>query len=176
MNHRPFEDWLLEDRSLNSKERQALEAHLHTCRSCAAIAESNLALHSARRVSAPVGFAERFEKRLDRWQARQKWLQLAGTVVLVAAALAVLYAVVGMALEQALRAPADWLTAGAVYMVFVVETLQVVSETGGIILRDLLTVLSPASWVALVAAASAVAAAAGWWASRMATIPQGARS
>jgi hypothetical protein len=173
MNHRPFEDWLLEDRPLNSQERRALELHIHTCRSCAAIAESNLALHSSKLISAPPGFAERFGKRLDGWRERQKWLQAAGTVLLVSAALGVLYVVLGTALQQAFRAPADWITAGAVYTIFLVESVQIISETGRIVVHDVLAVLAPAGWLAVVAAGSAVALAAGWWARRMATIPQG---
>jgi hypothetical protein len=176
MNHRPFEEWLLEDRPLNSQERGALQAHVRSCRSCAAIAESNLALHSARRISAPPGFKNRFTKRLGSWRRRQRWFQALGTLLLVGAGLALLYAVVGPALQQALRSPADWLTTAAVYLVFLVETLQIVSEVGRILVADVPGVVAPEGWVVLVAGASLVAAVCGWWARRVATAAQGVRS
>ena len=48
MNHRPFEDWLLEDQRLTSDEERELQAHLRVCTSCAAIAEfeSGTAFHT----------------------------------------------------------------------------------------------------------------------------------
>jgi hypothetical protein len=176
MNHRPFEDWLLEDRCLNSQEQRALKAHIRGCRSCAAIAESNLALHSTHWVAAPPGFTGRFTQRLERWRTRQRWFQVMGTLLLVATGFSLLYAVIGPVLQQALRSPADWLTAAAVYMVFLVESMQIVSEVGRILARDLPAVLAPAGWLILVAGSSLVAAACGWWARRLATAHQGVRS
>ena len=176
MNHRPFEDWLLEDRPLSSQERRALQTHLGGCRSCAAIAESNLALHSTQWVSAPSGFTERFTQRLERWRTRQRWFQVVGTLLLVAGGMASLYAVVGPMLQQALRSPADWLTAAAVYLVFLLESMQILSEVGRILVRDVPAVIAPGGWLVLVAGASFVAAACGWWARRVATAPQGVRS
>ena len=176
MNHRPFEDWLLEDRYLNSEEQRALQAHMRNCRSCAAIAESNLALHSTQMISAPSGFAQRFTQRLDRWRTRQRWFQVMGTLLLVVSGISLLYAVVGPLLQQALRSPADWLTAAAVYLVFLVESMQILSEVGRILVRDLPAVVAPAGWLILVAGASFVAAACGWWARRVAAAPQGVRS
>jgi hypothetical protein len=176
MNHRPFEDWLLEDRSLRSQERRALQAHVRTCRSCAAIAESNLALHSTRWVSAPSGFAERFTERLQRWRMRQRWFQATGTLLLVGAGVALLIAVLGPLLQRALQSPADWLTSAAIYLVFVVETLQILSEVGRILVRDLPAVVAPAAWMALVAGATLAAAGCGWLAHRLAIAPQGVRS
>ena len=64
MNHRPFEDWLLEDQPLTSDQERDLQAHLRTCTSCSAIAESNFALHSTHMVRPAEGFAARFQLRL----------------------------------------------------------------------------------------------------------------
>jgi hypothetical protein len=176
MNHRPFEDWLLEDRRLSSQEQRALQAHIRDCRACGAIAESNLALHSTRWIPAPSGFTERFTQRLERWRTRQRWFQVMGTLLLVVAGISLLYAVVGPVLQQAFRSPADWLTAAAVYMVFLLESVQILSEVGRILVRDLPAVVAPAGWLVLIAGATCVAAACGWWARRIATAAQGARS
>jgi hypothetical protein len=48
MNHRPFEDWLLDDQPLNPSQKRELDTHLRACKVCSGIAESNLALRSAR--------------------------------------------------------------------------------------------------------------------------------
>ena len=147
MNHRPFEDWLLEDRPLSGREQRELQVHLHSCPSCAAIAESNLALHSAHLTPAPTGFADRFNQRLARWRRRQRWYQVLGTLVLVIGGLTVLYTVAGTVVRQALRSPADWITAATVYLVFAVESLQVLNEVGRIVVRDLRGFVSPLSWI-----------------------------
>jgi hypothetical protein len=99
-----------------------------------------------------------------------------GTLLLVGAGIAVLYAVVGPVLQRGLQSPADWLTAAAVYLVFLVETLRIVSEVGRILMADVPAVVAPEGWVLLVAGASLVAAVCGWWARRVATAPQGVRS
>ena len=160
MNHRPFEDWLLEDRPLSGREQRELQVHLHGCRSCAAIAESNLALHSTRLTPAPAGFADRFNERLARWRRRQRWYQLLGTLVLVIGGLTILYVVAGAVVQQALQSPAAWITAATVYLVFAVESLQVLNEVGRILLRDLRGFMSPLSWI--VVSLGGVALALAW--------------
>jgi hypothetical protein len=64
MNHQPFEDWLLNDQPLTPIEKRDLDAHIPTCRYCAALVETGLELHSVRMISPKPGFAGRFEKRI----------------------------------------------------------------------------------------------------------------
>ena len=64
MDHRPFEDWLLENKELTSTEKRLLEGHLQSCRSCTALAEVNLALKSVRMAEPGMGFTHRFQTRL----------------------------------------------------------------------------------------------------------------
>jgi hypothetical protein len=61
-------------------------------------------------------------------------------------------------------------------MVFLVESMQILSEVGRIVVRAVPAVVAPAGWLVLVAGASLVAAICGWWARRVATAPQGVRS
>jgi hypothetical protein len=73
MDHRPFEDWLLENKDLTTTEKRLLNTHLQNCHSCTALAEVNLALKSVK-VAAPVeGFTDRFQVRLA---ARKKALRI----------------------------------------------------------------------------------------------------
>jgi hypothetical protein len=73
MDHRPFEDWLLENKDLTSNEKRQLNAHLQNCHSCTALAEVNLALKSVRQAAPAEGFTDRFQVRLA---ARKKALRL----------------------------------------------------------------------------------------------------
>ncbi len=78
MNHRPFEDWLLDDQPLTPQQQRDLQAHVRSCPACAAIAESNLALHATRLVSPAAGFADRFQVRLAKRRREQRWRQVIG--------------------------------------------------------------------------------------------------
>jgi hypothetical protein len=64
MAHQPFEDWLLNDQPLTPTEKRDLDAHIRTCKYCAALAETGVELRSVRVISPKPGFAGRFEKRL----------------------------------------------------------------------------------------------------------------
>ena len=72
MDHRPFEDWLLENKELTSSEKRQLNAHLQACPSCTALAEVDLALKSVRVAAPTAGFTDRFQIRLE---ARKKALR-----------------------------------------------------------------------------------------------------
>jgi len=64
MDHRPFEDWLLENKDLTADEKRQLNGHLRTCHSCTALAEVDLALKSVKLAAPTTGFTDRFQVRL----------------------------------------------------------------------------------------------------------------
>ena len=72
MDHRPFEDWLLDNKDLTINEKRQLDDHLRTCHSCTALAEVDLALKSVRVTAPATGFTDRFQVRLA---ARKKALR-----------------------------------------------------------------------------------------------------
>ncbi len=65
MNHRPFEDWLLENQPLTPEQNQELKAHLKTCTSCMALTEVDLFLRSSHTVTPRAGFTERFQLQMS---------------------------------------------------------------------------------------------------------------
>jgi hypothetical protein len=150
MNHRPFEDWLLDDQPLTPQQARELQTHLRDCVSCAAIAETNLALHATRRIGPAVGFADRFQARLGRRRREQRWRQVIGTLVLVIGGLGLLYWLAGPTLVEIVRSPAAWITAGVGYFLFILTSFEVVTEATAILLRVLPTFVSPAGWLAMV--------------------------
>jgi hypothetical protein len=173
MNHRPFEDWLLDDQPLSPQQQRDLQAHVRSCASCAAIAESNLALHATRLASPAPGFAGRFQVRLEKRRRQQRWMQVIGTIVLVLGGLGLVYWLAGPLLMAALSSPASWITVGVGYFIFLVTSLRVIGEAGSILLHVLPEFISPAGWAVLIAGAAGLGALWALTIRRVTRIPQG---
>jgi len=90
MDHQPFEDWLLEDKSTNREERLALQEHLRGCTACAALSEVNLALRGARMASPAAGFSDRLQVRLAAERKARRIRQGMGFTFLLLGALGIL--------------------------------------------------------------------------------------
>ncbi|MCL4530604.1 MAG: zf-HC2 domain-containing protein [Chloroflexi bacterium] len=149
MNHRPFEDWLLDDQPLTLEQERELQAHLRSCPACSAIAESNLALHSVRTVSPAAGFTERFQTRLVQRRQEQRWRQIIGTLILVLGGLALLAWLAGPAIQEVLQSPAQWLTTAVSYFLFILTSIQALSEAGSVLMRVIPNFISPADWLGM---------------------------
>ncbi len=143
MNHRPFEDWLLEDQQLTIEQERELRAHLQTCTSCAAIAESNLALHSTRMVSPKAGFVSRFETRLIEHRKAARRRQIVGIIILAMAGVALLYWFVSPAINELINSPAQWFMAVVGYFLFILTSLQALSDISHVFLRLVSDFISP---------------------------------
>jgi hypothetical protein len=95
MNHRPFEDWLLNGEPLSPVQSSELHTHLAGCEYCSSLAEVNAALRTVQVVAPAAGFSDRFETRLQGQRARQRrrawwglfFLGLASAGVILAAAI-----------------------------------------------------------------------------------------
>jgi len=146
MNHRPFEDWLLEDQHLTSEQERDLQAHLRTCTSCTAIAESNLALHSTKTISPAEGFVSRFETRLARNRKTMRLRQIIGMMIFIIAAMGFLYWFASPLIREVMRSPADWITNVVGDFLFVLTSVQALSEAIHVFLRVLSDLVSPVSW------------------------------
>ncbi len=173
MDHRPFEDWLLDDEPLTSVQKSELQAHLRNCTSCAAIAESNLALHSTHPVAPAAGFSDRFRVKLEKRRREQAWRQVAGTIVLVLGGFALVYWLASPIILAAIQSPAAWLTAAVGYFLFVLTSLRVLSEASAILLRVVPAFITPAGWIGLTLGAAGLGYL--WTVSiwRVARAPQG---
>jgi anti-sigma factor RsiW len=165
MNHRPFEDWLLEDQPLNPAQKRELDAHLRTCEACRAIAESNLALRSARIVAPAPGFSARFQERLVLARRAQRRRTLLGTLFF---SLGGLLSLIG--------SPADWIASIIQTVLFMYTTSLAVAEAGSIILRVLPDFMPPFVWLVLLSTLSGLGLL--WSVSiwRLMRRPQGAES
>jgi hypothetical protein len=88
MNHRPFEDWLLDDEPLTVLQKRELQTHLQTCTDCAALAEVDLALKSTRTADPAEGFAARFQLRLEARKRALRWRNIWGFAILTLSVMA----------------------------------------------------------------------------------------
>jgi hypothetical protein len=146
MNHRPFEDWLLEDQLLTSDQERDLQDHIRTCTSCSAIAESNFALHSTHMVRPAEGFAARFQVRLIENRKAARGRQFIGTLILILTGLAFLYWLASPIILEAIHSPAEWITTAVGYLLFMLTSMQALSEVGRIFLHILPDFISPVGW------------------------------
>ena len=155
------------------QQKRELQAHVRSCTSCAAIAESNLALHSTHRVAPAVGFADRFRVRLERRRREQSWRQVVGTLVLVLGGFGLVYWLASPLILEAFQSPAAWLTAAVGYFLFVLTSLRVLSEASAILLQVLPAFITPVGWIGLTLGAAGLGLL--WTVSiwRVARAPQG---
>jgi len=83
MDHRPYEDWLLNDERLTPEQDRDLRIHLRSCPECAALTRANMALRSAPVTAPAEGFALRFQVRLAAERKVQRRRSLIGLFLMV---------------------------------------------------------------------------------------------
>jgi len=64
MDHRQYEDWLLDDERLTADQDRELRIHLRSCPTCNTLAQANLSLRSSAVIAPAPGFTLRFQVRL----------------------------------------------------------------------------------------------------------------
>jgi len=157
MNHRPFEDWLLEDQPLDPTQKRELHAHLRECDVCSALAESNLALRSARVVAPAPGFSARFQERLVLARRAQRRRTLLGTLFFSLGGLVLLALLAGPILVSMIGSPAEWISSMVRAALFVYTTSLAIAEAGSVIMRVLPGFMPPFVWLVLLSTFSGLA-------------------
>ena len=152
MNHQPFEEWLLDDKPLDPEQQRELQNHMRTCESCTAVAESNLALRSARLVGPAPGFSARWQARLVAARVSQRRRALIGTLVFTLGGLALLTWLAGPTLLWILEEPADWIAMVVQTLLFSYALLAALAEAGSIFLRVFPGIVPPFVWLVLFSA------------------------
>jgi hypothetical protein len=156
MNHQPFEDWLLNDKLIDPKQKLDLDAHLRVCSYCSALAETGRALRSVKMVSPSAGFTERFQTRLTAWKLADRRRRSWGTVLFTLGGLAMLMWLAGPYMASFFASPATWITSLIEWGVFLITTLQAVAQAGSVILHVLPSFLSPFALMVLVSALAGI--------------------
>lgn len=155
MNHQPFEDWLLDPGSLDTKKKHELQAHLQTCPECMALAEVELALHTARMESPAAGFAERFQGRLIKHkQALRRrifWGFLMMTIGVIAILLWLSWSRLGPMLQSPVNTLAGWIS----WLIALWTSLQAIGQVSKLIFQVLPGFVPPFVWISLLLGAGA---------------------
>ena len=154
MKHRPFEDWLLEDQPLDPAQKRNLDAHLRNCEICSAIAESNLALRSARVIAPAPGFSARWQERLVLARRAQRRRTLLGTLFFSLGGLTLLALLAGPILVSLIGSPAEWISAMIQAFLFIYTMTVAVAEAGSIVFRVLPGFMPPFVWLVLLSTLS----------------------
>lgn len=150
MNHQPFEDWLLNDKPLTSIEKREMDTHLRTCRHCTALAETGLALRSARALVPASGFVLRFEQRLAEQKIAERRRKLWGLIVLILAGISLFVWLAAPYIFAFISSPVLWLTTAIGYFLFIVTSLQAFTEAFFVLTRVLPDFIPPYIWMMIV--------------------------
>ncbi len=152
MNHQPFETWLLDDKHLSGTEKRELDTHLRVCTHCTALAETGLALRSARVVTPAADFTLRFQQRLAAQKIAERRRRLWGLIVLIVSGVGLLGWFAAPYIYAFLSSPVEWLTASIGYFLFVFTSLQAFSEILRVLARMAPNFIPPYAWMVMLSA------------------------
>jgi hypothetical protein len=156
MNHRPFEDWLLNDQPLTPTEKRDLDAHIHTCKYCAALAETGLELRSVRMVSPMPGFTARFQMRLATQRMADRRRRLWGLIVLLVGGFGLLLWLTAPYLLAFLAAPGEWITMAIGTLLFMFTSVQTLGEVALVLFRVAPGFIPPYIWMVIASALAGI--------------------
>jgi len=173
MKHQPFEEWLLNDKSITIEQKRELDSHLRTCAYCSALAETGMVLNSVKRVSPAAGFSARFQVRLAARKMADRRRRFWGAILFVVGGFALLVWLISPYFATFLSSPATWISALVEWGIFLITTLQALSQAGSIFLRMIPGFLSPFMWMVLISALAGISLL--WSVSiwRFVRVPQG---
>lgn len=133
MDHRPYENWLLDDERLTAGQERELRLHLRNCPECTALSRSNMVLRAAPMSTPPPGFTLRFQTRLAAERKVQRWRNLMGWTLLLAIGMGVVLLVATPYLAY-YSSPAKLAGAWMSDLVYIGSTLHIARLVGATLL------------------------------------------
>ena len=149
MNHRPFEEWLLNEKPMTPQEKHELDQHLRSCAYCNALAETGRLLHSGRMVSPAAGFTARFQARLAEHKIADRRRKLWGAGLFLIGGLGFLSWLAGPALLNLASSPEKWIATLVEWGIFLITTLQALTQAGEVFLHVIPGFLPPFAWMVI---------------------------
>jgi hypothetical protein len=122
---------------------------LRGCKVCSGIAESNLALRSARLVAPVPGFSARWQERLVLARRAQRRRTLLGTLFFSLGGLLLLGFLAGPFLVSLIGSPAEWISVMVRALLFVYTTILAIAGAGSVLFRVLPGFVPPFVWLIL---------------------------
>ena len=153
MDHRPFEDWLMDNQGLTTDQKHHLDAHLRTCSSCSAIAEVNLALKSVKVVAPAVGFTDRFHVRLVARKQALRRRNVAGFFILILSVLSILVWVIWPVLKDLLQSPVNLLASWISSLASLWAAFQAITRAGAVLFKVVPGFIPAYVWMVILLAA-----------------------
>jgi hypothetical protein len=147
MNHRPFEDWLLNDMTITPEQKRELDMHVRNCAYCTALVETGMALRTVKKASPHAGFTVRFEARLAARKAAERRRRYLGSILFTAGGFALLIWLGSPFFVSFFSAPATWISAIVSWIVFVVTTVLALGQAGSVLLKVVPNFISPFTWM-----------------------------
>jgi len=173
MNHQPFEEWLLNEQPLDPKQKHDLELHMRSCAYCAALAETGLELRSVKMVSPADGFTARFQVRLAERKLADRRRKFWGAILFLIGGLSFLLWMAGPSIFSFLSSPETWIATLVEWGIFLITTLQAMTQASEVLLRVVPGFVPPFAWMILVSAIAGISLL--WSVSiwRFTRVPQG---
>ena len=135
MDHRPFEDWLLDNQPLTIEQKRQLNVHLQGCTSCTALAEVNLALKSARLAEPTSRFVDRFQVRLEAKKKALRIRNIWGFVILALSVGGLFTWVFWPVFQDLVQSPINLLVAWMASLVSFWAALQGILQAGMVLFK-----------------------------------------
>jgi hypothetical protein len=135
MDHRPFEDWLLDNQPLTIDQKRQLNTHLKTCSSCSTLVEVNLALKSVRLAEPAVGFADRFQVRLAAKKKALRQRNFWGFAVLSLSVIGIFAWVSWPMIKDLIQSPVNLLASWISSLVSLLDSLQALFRAGMVLFK-----------------------------------------
>ncbi len=155
MDHRPFEDWLLDNQPLTIEQKRQLNAHLQGCTSCTALAEVNLALKSARLAEPSAGFVDRFQVKLADKKKALRIRNIWGFVILTLSVAGLFTWVSWPVFQDLVQSPVNLLVAWMASLVSVWASLQAILRAGMVLFKVVPGFVPSYIWAIILFAAGA---------------------
>lgn len=152
MNHKPYEDWVLDPTSLEQARKQELEQHLKDCASCSSLLEVEQLLRSPKLRSPQPGFSNRFQVRLEAERKLRRVRSLQGMVFLV------LSAVILLGLAGIWFMSSNWVNPITVFIGWLtwwlnlLASIQAIGSVGFVLIKVIGTFIPLPAWIALLTA------------------------
>jgi hypothetical protein len=135
MDHRPFEDWLVDNQTLTVDQKRQLNAHLQECSSCTSLAEVNLALKSVRLAEPEAGFVDRFQLRLAARKTAQRRRNFWGFFILTVSVGGLFSWVTWPVLQDLVQSPVNLLSTSFSSLVLFWASLQAILRAGMVLFK-----------------------------------------
>jgi hypothetical protein len=145
MDHRPYENWLLDDERLTAEQERDLRVHLRNCPECASLDRANMTLRAAPVAAPAPGFTVRFEIRLAAERQVQRRRNILGWTLLLMVGMGVLLVLV-TPYSTYFSSPAQLATVLVSNLIDFGLTLRTVSLVGNTLFDVFTSFVPPSVW------------------------------